>query len=265
MTANVEDIGYIRDIWDSKAKLHQGSTLASWKDGYGTALERLTHIDLLKGKKSVMDAGCGNGRPLLEHEAAATFERAVGLDYSHEMIQVAKKEQASNFPSSVAEFHQTSILDLSKDLFGTFDVVYTTRVLINLPTWDMQLAAIRNCLDCLEAGGILLLSEAFFEPLVKVNSLRSVLSLPPLTEHDFNRYIKKPVLEKAIEDLGHTWSCIPYMGVYYFGTRVLRETLSNAAELEGYESDFHKEWFEMEKRYDSSETSIQQMYVIEKC
>ena len=71
-----------------------------------------------------------------------------------------------------------------------FDVVYTTRVLINLPTWEEQKLGIEECFRVAKKGGTII-CEAFYEPLVAINSIRRITNLPELYEHDFNRYIKK--------------------------------------------------------------------------
>ena len=69
---------------------------------------------------------------------------------------------------------------------SSFDVVYTTRVLINLPAWDQQVTGIMECLRVARPGGKVILSEAFWEPLVLINAMRALVRLPSLVEHDFN-------------------------------------------------------------------------------
>jgi ubiquinone/menaquinone biosynthesis C-methylase UbiE len=107
------------------------------------------------------------------------------------------KKQIGN-PSNVS----FGVGDIRKMQFddNTFDVVYTTRVLINLPNWDEQIQGIEECIRITKKGGTVILSEGFWEPLVLLNSLRALKQLPPLVEHDFNRYIKKSKLETLLQN-----------------------------------------------------------------
>jgi ubiquinone/menaquinone biosynthesis C-methylase UbiE len=88
---------------------------------------------------------------------------------------------------------------------GAFDVAYTTRALINLPTWEEQQKAILESLRVVRPSGTLVISEGFWEPLCLLNTLRLLFRLEPLVEHDFNRYLKKAKLEAWLRELKVTF------------------------------------------------------------
>ena len=73
------------------------------------------------------------------------------------------------------------------------------------------------------------LSEAFWEPLQLLNAMRALVQLPPLVEHDFNRYLKKPKLEEFLRSLGVRFQCEEFSSVYYLGSRFLRELATDAS------------------------------------
>ena len=81
--------------------------------------------------------------------------------------------------------------------------------------------------DSIKNGGKILLSEAFYEPLVLLNSMRRLVSLDPLYEHDFNKYIKKKKLEKFLEQNQYPFECKEISSVYYLGSRFLRELITD--------------------------------------
>ena len=72
---------------------------------------------------------------------------------------------------------------------------------ILLNSWEEQKKAINECLRVTKPGGKVIFSEGFWEPFVLLNSLRTIMQLPPLVEHDFNRYIKQNRLEEYLEQM----------------------------------------------------------------
>jgi SAM-dependent methyltransferase len=143
-------------------------------------------------------------------------------------------------------------------------VVYTTRTLINLPTWKEQLLGIQECLRVCKPNGRVIFSEAFWEPLVLLNSLRALASLPPLVEHDFNRYIKKSALEEYFRTSGIEFESVDFSSVYYLGSRFLRELVTIPENYPGYTNPINKIFFDIEREYSGGGFGIQQAYVVSK-
>jgi len=77
----------------------------------------------IPGRWSVLDVGCGSGRYALAlaHEGAA---RVVGVDFSDEMIRLARNAADETGVSSVCEFHVAEFVAFDSD--ETFDVVVAT-------------------------------------------------------------------------------------------------------------------------------------------
>lgn len=254
---------YILKFWEGKA-LREGSCYkASWGDLDAINLE----VGFISGKiapfNKVLDVGCSNGYSAVEQLKRKTID-IVGVDFSQAMIREAKKRKRESKLETI-KFCQGDVRDLKfKNNF--FDVVYTTRVLINLPTWESQEQGILECLRVCKPGGTVLLLEAFWEPLVKLNAIRAVAGLGSLVEHDFNRYIKKAKLETFLNSFQGKirYSNVDFSSTYYLGSRFIRELTDNYKEYPGYTNPINKFFGETQIKYPTESFGIQQAYIIEK-
>lgn len=187
------EYGFIKEYWENQAKQYQDSHSASWGDIYMINLEIQNIGRFISVGDAVFDVGCGNG-----YSTFQLLDKGVklikGIDFSENMIRQANKRKSEMNLGDIISFDVGDIRDLKFE-DALFDVVYTTRVLINLPSWEEQKKGIDECLRVTKPGGKVLFSEAFWEPLVLLNSLRALKQLSPLVEHDFNRYLKKKWLE----------------------------------------------------------------------
>lgn len=141
----------------------------------------------------------------------------------------------------------------------SFDVVYTTRCLINLPTWLSQQGAIDECIRV--AKRKVLFSEAFWEPLQRINAVRQLCGLDVLVEHDFNRYLKLSKLKDYLKILGRSFSIEDFSGVYYLGSRVLRELVTDHEMYEGYSNPINQTFAEI--KYPGGGFGVQQLVVVD--
>jgi len=253
---------FIKDFWESQAIAFKDSHSASWGDHFAIDLE-IEHIaKFIKEGDAVLDVGCSNG-----HATLAMLQKKpgklYGVDYAENMIRYALEKKAKlNNPANVF-FEVGDIMNLGFD-DNMFDVVYTTRVLINLPNWEDQVKGIEECIRVTKKGGMIILSEAFWEPLVLLNSLRALKQLPSLVEHDFNRYIKKHKLEALLRDKGLQFTNEDFSAIYYLGSRFLRELVTNPSDYPGYSNPVNKIFFEIEKDFSGGGFGIQQAYSIVK-
>jgi ubiquinone/menaquinone biosynthesis C-methylase UbiE len=251
---------FIKDFWDSKAEKHHENCEASWEDRFAINLEVETLSKNIPDGQHVLNVGCANGYSFFLQFARNKMYKAVGIDFSEPMIKEAQiqidQKDLQNIEVKVANIKDLPFED------GYFDVVYTTRVLINLHNWEDQLKGIKECLRVTRKGGIVIFMEAFWEPLVKLNSLRSICNLAPLVEHDFNRYLKKDRLEKFLNDNELSWECQKFSSVYYLGTRLLRDLIPDVDR--DYTSDFNKEFYKLEQKYSGGDFGVQEVYVIER-
>ncbi|EPR37151.1 Methyltransferase type 11 [Desulfovibrio sp. X2] len=254
---------HIKDYWESQGKSHGASHWASWGDNWMIDLEIETIGAHIKPGDTVIDVGCANGystfRQLDERKPAAI----VGVDFAQNMIDAARGVLATRASTENVSFQVGDVRDLCFE-DGRFDVAYTTRVLINLPTWEEQKKGIRECLRILRPGGKLVLSEGFWEPLCLLNAMRQLKSLPPLVEHDFNRYLKKSNVEKFLDDLGASFEFEDFSSIYYLGSRFLRELVTDPSQYEGFTNPINKIFFEIERQYSGGGFGIQQAVVITK-
>lgn len=254
---------FIKEFWENQAKKHTTSHAASWGDNFAIDLEINTIGEYIKEGDLVLDMGCANGFAALRHSEDRKPSKIHGLDYAPSMIKFANKVKREFTEKDRLEFNVGDILNIKYN-DNTFDVVYTTRVIINLPNWKEQMRAIDECIRVAKPGGTIIFSEAFYEPLVLLNAMRALKQLPPLVEHDFNRYIKKEKLEKYLLDKSLTFECNEFSSVYYLGSRFLREIVTNPSEYPGYSNPINQLFYEIEKNYSGGGFGIQQAYIIKK-
>lgn len=251
---------FIKDFWNDQAKKFGESHEASWGDIHMVNLEIETIGKHLKNGETVLDIGCANGYAAFQH--ANKLKRIVGVDFAKEMIHEANKAKRVSKLNNIS--FETGDIRKLRFANNTFDTVYTTRVLINLPTWKDQIQGIKECIRVTKPGGRILLSEGFWEPLVLMNSLRLLVGLPSLVEHDFNRYLKRSRVDNLLNDLGLKFKVDDFSSVYYLGSRFLRELVTNPNEYAGYSNPINKLFYEIERKYSGGGFGIQQLYLINK-
>ncbi len=254
---------FIHDFWEEQARKHGASHVASWGDHFAIALEIDTIARHIKEGDAVLDVGCANGYSAFQQLERHRLKRLAGIDFSAAMIAEARRAESQRKRGEPVEFAEGDVRKLGFP-DQQFDVAYTTRVLINLPSWEEQVQGIRECLRVTRAGGTVVLSEAFWEPLQLLNALRALRQLPPLVEHDFNRYLKKAKLEELLRSLGLSFEVEEFSSVYYLGSRFLRELVTDPAAYPGYSNPVNKLFYEIEREYSGGGFGIQQAYVIRK-
>jgi len=253
---------FIKNFWEINAKKFEDSHWASWGDEWAIDLEIKTIAEYIDDGNSVLDVGCANGFSTFK-QASLKNINIRGIDFSENMIQFANNSR-EEFPlKEKVDFIEGDILELPFEE-NTYDVTYTTRVIINLSNWEQQKKAIRECVRVTKPGGKIVLSEAFWEPLVTLNSLRSIKQLPPLEEHDFNRYLKKYKVEEFLNNLYGDFEIIDFSSVYYLGSRFLRELITDAEKYEGYSNPINEKFYELELEFSGGGFGIQQAIVITK-
>ena len=254
---------FIHEFWESQATRHGASHEASWGDNWAIALEIDTVAKHLKDGDAVLDAGCANGYSAFEQLQRRSLGKLVGIDFSARMVAAARRAKAERGLGDHVEFLEGDVRRLEFP-DASFDVVCTTRVLINLPTWEQQVTGISECLRVARSGGTVILSEAFWEPLVLLNAMRALKQLAPLVEHDFNRYLKKQRLEAWLRAHELAFIVEDFSSVYYLGSRFLRELVTDAAAYPGYSNPINRIFYEIEREYSGGGFGIQQAYVIHK-
>jgi ubiquinone/menaquinone biosynthesis C-methylase UbiE len=253
---------FIKQTWDNLAEKHKESHWASWGDKYAISLEIDNISKYIKDDDNVLDVGCANGYSTYEQFKRGKI-KIHGVDFSEKMVAYAQKRKKVEKLGDQIKFSVGDVRSLDfEDNF--FDVTYTTRVIINLPTWEEQVIGILECLRVTKKGGIIVLSEAFWEPLILLNSLRIIKNLTPLVEHDFNRYLKKQNLEFFLNGKGLKFEIIDFSSIYYLGSRFLRELVTIVGDFPGYVNPINEIFYNIEKEYSGGGFGIQQACVIYK-
>lgn len=251
---------HILAFWENQAQEHGTTHWASWGDNFALQLEIENIAKFIKEGDDILDVGCANGYASLKH-LGLNPRSITGIDFSEKMIAQAKLASRELDTDCAVTFEWGDIRSIQKES-ESFDLVYTTRVLINLPTWEEQMQGINECLRVCRPGGIVLLSEAFWEPLVLLNAMRSLKGLSPLVEHDFNRYLKQSYLEDFLANKKLKFNAIDFSSVYYLGSRFLRELVTNPDYYPGYSNPINEAFFNLEQEYSGGGFGIQMAYAI---
>jgi ubiquinone/menaquinone biosynthesis C-methylase UbiE len=254
--------GHILEFWESQAEKHGTAHAASWGDSWAIALEVETIGAYVREGHDVLDVGCANGHATIQH--LKKKPRSIhGIDFSEKMIREAEVNKAACGSPPGLTFAKGDVRHIEQR-DQSFDLVYTTRTLINLPTWQEQAQGIGECLRVCKKGGTVVLSEGFWEPLVRLNAMRALVGLEPLVEHDFNRYLKRSVLEAHLKSLGHSFEAVDFSSVYYLGSRFVRELVTVPSDYPGYSNPVNEIFYRIEREYSGGGFGIQMAYVIRK-
>jgi SAM-dependent methyltransferase len=152
-----------RRLWAKRAARHGGALEATASTAWVRAgtLRRL-HRLIRRGDR-VLEVGCGNGNLL---RALPVGCRVIGADLTMEMLVLARRESGGGDDLVRADAASLPFQDES------FDVVYTSRSLINVQERGMQDAALRDLLRVVKRTGTVMLSENFEEPVTRLNQCK---------------------------------------------------------------------------------------------
>lgn len=254
---------FIKEYWQKQANNFKDSYKASWSDNFMIALETETIGNNIANSDTVLDVGCGNGYSTFQQFKKYQVESIIGVDFAENMIAQANITKKELKLGDNISFESGDIRHLRYDN-NSFDVVYTTRVIINLPNWEEQIQAINECLRVTKPGGKVIFSEAFWEPLILLNSLRTLKQLPPLVEHDFNRYIKKQKLEEYLHEIKIKYEVDDFSSIYYLGSRFLRELVTDISIYPEFTNPINEIFYNIEKQFSGGGFGIQQAYILTK-
>lgn len=216
----------VHEFWEGQAKTHGGADTATNPDKHYRKLEIEAILRVIGNMKheTILDVGCGNG--YTTKAIAKKFPEAEisGVDFSESMIDAASSDNTS----INIDYHVGDILSLSRCLGlrgRRYDVVLSTRALINLANWPEQKIGILEMGKMLNPGGKLVLVENVQEGLDNLNAIRAGVGLPPIQVRWHNKYLPQAELQKFFGDIrGHimTQEYTENIGnFYYIASRVL--------------------------------------------
>lgn len=226
----------ILKFWNKQAALFEK---AGSQDLVAKQIEVVALSRHIRNGKRICEFGCGNGMTAIEF--AQRFDIHIdAFDFSPAMIEAARLAAKEARVDHRIDFEVADVQDQPR-LKQLYDVIYTERMLINLQSWEMQERAIRYFAGNLKPGGRLLLCENSVDGLGKLNQLREMVGLDPITSPWHNCYLSDATVEGLHGD-GLTLVAVePFSATYYFLSRVVNAWLAKQEGVEpAYDAPVNK-------------------------
>jgi SAM-dependent methyltransferase len=164
----------VRKFWDDRAGDAAITDVeVTHRDVWQRWLEIETIRRFVGPTDRLLDVGCGSGYTTLQ--LAPHVREVVGVDNSPGMIERAERAAAES--GIAAAFGVIDAQGLSPDQLGHFDVVLSSRCLINLASWDDQQRAIERIHSVLKPGGRFLFLEGWADGRNRLNAARKAAQL----------------------------------------------------------------------------------------
>lgn len=224
--ANKIDPQEVLDYWNQRAGLGQW---AGTRDLIAKQLEMQAIAEYVEDGMRVLEVGCGNGITAIELARRYAID-LTGIDYAAEMIHGAKEMAEGQTLRGRVSFRSGDVRTLSAD--GDYDLIYTERVLINLPDWEAQRDSIVALTGLLRPGGLYVMCENSQDGLESINDLRERVGLARITPPWHNRYLRDAEIGQlsipgvVLEGIRY------YSSTYYFLSRVVNAWLAAREEKE---------------------------------
>lgn len=232
------DFNEIRQYWDQRAG-GDSSVQSTTQDVYLREIEFEAVLGQIQkcAPGRVADVGCGDGRTTVRLASRVPAANFTGFDYADSMVDNARKIHAQGEGARV----RFDPLDICDGLKESFDLIYTTRCLINLPSWELQMQALHNIHAALPAGGTYVMVENFVEGQNNFNQLRRQYGLNEIPVRVHNNFFER---SRLMEFAGAGFSVeyeVNISSTYYLMSRVIYARICSDAGVEpDYFDDHHK-------------------------
>jgi len=209
----------VKKYWEERASA-DNSAQSTTQDYYLRDIEFRVVKGLIEQYRpaSVMDAGCGDARTTARLAAEFESVKFVGGDYSESMVknaqEVVKRSRIDNLRILLCN------ISLPFPIRQT-EMIYSTRCLINLPTWELQQAAIKNIADALATGGLYVMIENFVEGQESFNQVRRDFGLPEIPVREHNLFFKRSLLLDFVSNYFEVLQELNISSTYYLVSRVI--------------------------------------------
>ena len=248
--------------WQANARRFGEHHAASWDDEHLIELEIINLLKHLSSEGRRLDAGCANGYTTFRTLQQRPRE-FLAFDFAPLMIEQARLLQQRCDPEGTITFSHGNVLQIDEPS-DSFDEAYTVRVLINLPSWEVQQRAIRELHRVLKPGGRYILSEAFTGSQTRLNALREIANLPPLAEREINLYLEENRLEAFLRPHFEISLIERFSSLYYVASRFLRELAVEPDAPQDYHHPINKLIAGIESGSRSGDFGIQKAYLLTK-
>ena len=170
----------------------------------------------------IADYGCGNGFTLVKLAERFPNLNYKGLEYTPELREIANSKKG--IPCMVKS---CDIRDASSLPSGV-DIVICQRVIINLLKREDQKTALKNIINSISPGGLMISIEAFSSNLDTLNKCRSELGLKPIPEAHHNLYLDDNFFDEPELISQESKDGVNFLSTHYFITRVLHDVALSA-------------------------------------
>jgi ubiquinone/menaquinone biosynthesis C-methylase UbiE len=230
MVTEPENAGDTLAFWNQRARL---GAWAGTRDVIAKQLEIEALTGLVRDGMRILEVGCGNGITALEI-ARQRDVRILAIDFAEEMIASAKELMDRQELKGSVEFAPGDVRKMA-GLPERFDLIYSERVLINLPDWPTQRQALEDISRLLAPGGIYAMCENSQDGLDTINGLRARVGLRPIAPPWHNRYLRDAELAQVVLRGVRLEAVRHYSSTYYFLSRVVNAAI---AAREGREPEY---------------------------
>lgn len=213
------DFDQVKKYWEERASI-DSSAQSTTQDYYMREIEFEVLKNIIKKNApySVMDVGCGDARTTARLAGEFHDINFTGGDYSESMVMNAQ----NNIDHAQIENLKVFLCDVSKPLpIQQKDMVYTTRCLINLPTWELQKSAIENIANSIISGGHYVMIENFIEGQNNFNEIRKNFGLQEIPVRDHNLFFRREELLDFCSNYFNVLEEINISSTYYLVTRAV--------------------------------------------
>jgi ubiquinone/menaquinone biosynthesis C-methylase UbiE len=231
------DQAQIKRYWEQRAAA-DASAQSTTQDYYLREIEcRVLHDIIAKYRpRRVLDVGCGDAWTTVSLASAFPDIEFVGGDYSGSMIRNAE----TNIRKAGLTNIRVSSHDATQAIRGaTFDLIYTTRCLINLPTPELQQRGIRNIYDALDEPGIYVMIENFKEGHQNFNQVRMAFGLPEIAVRSHNLLFERTSLIEFLRSMFELIEETNISSTYYLVSRIVYSRICKDMSVEPDYLDAH--------------------------
>ena len=208
-----------REYWSTRARRISDPELKSIADPAQRQVETKFVLKHLRPNDKVLEIGCGSG--VMTREISQLVAHVTALDLQPDMIKSAREFLAADSPQNVELVCENF---LTHQFNIQYDVVISSRVVINFPSLDDQVAGARLFDSLLGMNGRLLLLEGFRPAFDDLNVLRRSVGLGQIEPSPVNVYLEPSYLG-LLENLGFELSDSYENGLYDIFTRVVGPAL----------------------------------------